>query len=331
MTAVYVVDAGFNLSARAFRNLVKGEKEVGALRRRKMYGHVYPTYIREEHLEFFDAIGHAEIAVGVQSFDKEALRRLGRPFDIARFERALEEIKRHSSVSLELILGLPGDDPAAFRHTFEKAITLADSLRVFYCLALPDALLDRAAEFDLDFDPVTFEVRQCRGWSPESLRAEWDYVREVARSMPRAAFGPNWVDFRTKDSAPTKGRNLRHRYGGMGRRLTPEMLDMFRRCVTGPSTTWAIADGRLGEDWLQLELKQGASEEPIWLVAGPAREGQPRFVELDGIAYSYRGTLSRQDARDLYEVIQQVHRRVETSLSQQGLEETQESVEGLDA
>lgn len=308
VTAVYAVDAGFNLSARAFRNLVRAEKEVGALRRRKMYGHVYPTYIREEHLEFFDAIGHAEIAVGVQSFDKEALRRLGRPFDIARFERVLEDIKRHASVSLELILGLPGDDPAAFRRTFEKAITLADSLRVFYCLALPDALLDRATEFEVDFDPVTFEVRRCRGWTPESLRAEWDYVRQVAHSMPRASFGPNWVDFRSKRAEVISEELPQRRVvRNMGRPLAPEVLEKFRQSLSGNSAAWALADGWLGDGWLELELKRAKQAEPLWLVATRAREGEKRFTELEGIAYSYRGNITRTDARSLHEVIQQLH------------------------
>lgn len=316
VTAVYVVDAGFNLSARAFRNLVKAEKEVGALRHRKMYGHVYPTYIREEHLEFFDAIGNAEIAVGVQSFDKQALRRLGRPFDIARFERALEEIKRHSSVSLELILGLPGDDPAAFRHTFEKSITLADSLRVFYCLALPDALLDRAAEFDLDFDPVTFEVRRCQGWTWESLQTEWEYVREVARSMPRASFGPNWIEFRTTERAASRSQGAhRGAVGNMGRRMAPETLEVFRRRVAGHSAKWTISDGWLGDDWLELEVSKSANEvEPLWLVATRARDGEKRFTEVEGIAYSYRGNIARTEVRNLQEVIQSLHRSVGESL-----------------
>lgn len=302
VTSVYVVDAGFNLSPRAFRNLVEAEKRVGALKSRTVFGHVYPTYIRDEHLEFFTSIGKAEVAIGVQSFDERALKKLGRPFDLARFEQAIEEIRACSAITIELILGLPGDNPASFRHTFEKSLTFGGSLRVFYCLALPDALLDRAEEFQVDFDPETFKVRSCDGWTPESLRAEWEYVKEVARKMHRASFGPNWVGFRTDRPIPRTAVD--------DPSIPPELFRQLRLTLHGLSGEWQLRGGKFNEDRVRLELDEQAGSERLLLEAVRVQEGQRRFVEHDGIAYSYRGTLQRGQTHSLHRLILKIHDRL---------------------
>src|SRR5207248_3172599 len=169
----YVVDAAFNLSARAFRNLVEAEREVGFLRKCQVIGHIYPTFIRDEHLDFFQTFRRPEIATGIQSFDKDVLKKLGRPFDLARFEHVLREMSPRFDIRMEIIHGLPGDNPASFRATLEKAMEVATTVLVFQCLALPDALLDRAEEFQIDFDPETFKIRSCAGWTEESIRETW--------------------------------------------------------------------------------------------------------------------------------------------------------------
>jgi radical SAM superfamily enzyme YgiQ (UPF0313 family) len=305
--SVYVTDAGFNLSARAFRNLRDAEREVGALAKRQVLGHIYPTHLREEHLELFDRFGRAEITVGVQSFDEAVLERLGRPFDLERFERVLGELDaRGVAVDLELILGLPGDVPANFRRTFEKAIGLASSVRVFYCLALPDALLERADDLAVDFDPETFEVRACAGWSAESLRAEWARVRRVAETMYRPNFGPNWIDFKTAHPSPDRERV--HTL----RTVAPETVDRLRDAVAGAAMGWRLADARADGPTLVLDL-DGASGRLV-LEVRRAEDGERWFAEHDGIAYSHRGELVQDDTPKLRSFIERVHRDVRPAL-----------------
>jgi hypothetical protein len=73
-------------------------------------------------------------------------------------------------------MGLPGDTPEGFRRTLDYVLGLPVSVRVYHCLVLPDALLTRApASYQMDFDPVTLEMRSCLGWT------ERDLAREVAR------------------------------------------------------------------------------------------------------------------------------------------------------
>jgi radical SAM superfamily enzyme YgiQ (UPF0313 family) len=297
---VYVLDAGFNLSARAFRNLAAAEREVGALRKMQVLGHIYPAFIREDHLELFDSFRRAEVAVGVQSFDKEVLKKLGRPFDLARFEHVLGELSGRYPVDLEIILGLPGDNPTSFRRTFEKAIGLATKVRVFYCLALPDALLDRASEFDIDFDPETFEVRSCQGWTAESLRAEWEHVCRIASTMHRPTIGPNWTDFYTERSAAF-GVPAPSRAG----RITAEMVARLRDAVDLAAMGWRLRHAHTEGERLVLDLD--GSSGPLVLEAALARSGHQRFSEHDGVAYSHRGQIAQNYAPKLRSLIERVH------------------------
>jgi radical SAM superfamily enzyme YgiQ (UPF0313 family) len=298
---VYDVDAGFNLSARAFRNLVAAEREVGALRRMQVLGHIYPAFLLDDHLDFFDSFGRAELTVGVQSFEKDVLRKLGRPFDLSRFERVLDELSGRFPIELEIILGLPGDDPASFRRTFEKAIRVAHKVRVFYCLALPDALLDRASEFDIDFDPETFEVQSCRGWTRESLRAEWEHAREVARAMVRPYLGANWLDFRTERATDGDERSP----SDDGLPIPSDALDRLSNAVERSRAGWHLRHAQKKGDRLILDL-DGASGR-LFLEVAPAAVGRRHFVQHEGLAYSHRGEIAQGGAESLRSFIELVH------------------------
>ncbi len=293
---VHVLDAAFNLSPRAFRNFAAAEREVRALGTRQVLGHVYPTYLKDEHLDLFDTFGRVELAVGIQSFDGAVLKGLGRPFDAARFARVLDELSGRYPIDLELILGLPGDDPASFRRTFERALSIPATVRVFYCLALPDALLERAEEFDLVFDPETFAIESCLGWSREDLENEWAYVREIAGQMHRPNFGRDWVDFRT-DGAAERSRSL----GDLA-------LARLRRAVASTQMGYRLRDARADGGRLILDLDAG--EGGVVLEARVATPGQALFAEHDGIAYSHRGELEAGGASRLRSFIAALHQDV---------------------
>jgi len=310
---VYVLDAGFNLSSRAFRNLIKAEQEAQFLRSCQVIGHIYPTYIRDEHLDFFESFGRAEIAIGVQSFDTEVLKRLGRPFDIARFERVLSEMRDRFDIELELILGLPGDNPQSFRRTIERAMDIATSVRVFFCLALPDALLERAGEFQIDFDPETFEVRSCAGWPAGTLQAERDYVCGLAATKFRPMIGSNWVEFFMHEPRPARKIELWNlpNSGSMGALVEDTLVERLRRAVEAAATGWHLAGARHDGEHLLLDLLDvRGARLPLVLEVEPERDGQSRFSQIDGVAYSYRGSLEPGDASRLCQLIDRVHGEV---------------------
>src|SRR5690606_27474968 len=192
---VFFLDAAFNLSPRAFRSLVAAEAQVGVLARSILHGHLYPTYLEEHHLEFFDRCGQVQVSVGIQSFDPAVLQRLGRPFEIERFQRVLRRMRGRLDVDIELIYGLPGDNPESFRRTLETSLELGDSVKIFRCLVLPDALLERAGEMAIAYAPGTFAMTSCRGWPADAFEREWQRVQELAARFERPILNEEWVGF----------------------------------------------------------------------------------------------------------------------------------------
>ncbi len=179
---VALVDAGLNLNTRAFRALASAEAEVGLLAATSFDCEIYPTLLTDEQVEFLGAT-HAKVGIGMQSEDPQLLRSLQRPFKMARFDSAVYRIARVAKAAVEIIVGLPGDTPEGFRRTFERASALPVTIRVYHCLVLPDALLTRAAsDSNMVFDPVTLEMRSCKGWSEHDLRSTLDWLsNEAAR------------------------------------------------------------------------------------------------------------------------------------------------------
>jgi len=297
---VYVVDAAFNLSPRAFRNLVEAERQVGALANSTVLGNLYPTIINDDHLALFDSFGRADINMGLQSIHPEVLKKLGRPFDLKRFDRVLGEVRSRYRLSLEIILGLPGDNPESFRETLDRTIELADRVRVFYCLALPDAMLETAERDGVTYDPATFEVRSVPGWSEKVLRREWDRVREIASSMHRPVIAPDWCEFDT--AAQTRAEVVAHTRPGT--RMSQDVMERLHHAVADAAMGWRLSGARSEGSRLLLDL-EGAGG-PLVLEVRRTSTEQKHFKQHDELAYSYRGD-SPGDMKQLAAFIAQVH------------------------
>ncbi|MBL9022595.1 MAG: radical SAM protein [Myxococcales bacterium] len=187
---VFLVDAGLNLSARAFRALAEAERRVGLLAKVGLNCELYPSYVRSEHLELLSR-ARSHVGIGIQSLDPVVLAGLDRPVtDLARMKGVIEDVARVADVLLEVILGLPGDSPDGFRRTLDWARSFGCSVNVYHCLVLPDALLDRAVADDaFDYDPVTFALRRAPGWTEDALAktaARLDQETANARGMALA-------------------------------------------------------------------------------------------------------------------------------------------------
>jgi radical SAM superfamily enzyme YgiQ (UPF0313 family) len=200
--AVFLLDAGLNLNIRAFRNLREANRRTGFLKRSLFWAEIYPSVVRDEHLEFMREIGPAYLGVGMQSMDPAVLRLHQRPSDSPQFEAAVRALAAVTNIELQIIFGLPGDSPDGFRRTLDYALSLPASVRAYHCLVLPDALLTRGLpEFNMVFDPRDLSMISCLGWSAKavaSMRAELDQRArasggKVGRfwwAMPRRASAP---------------------------------------------------------------------------------------------------------------------------------------------
>lgn len=180
-----LTDAALNLNPRAFKSLREAEKETGVIARIGLNFEVYPSHLTEEHLEFITEIQRfrpSRAGLGLQSFDPQVLKDMNRPFDEKRFDKVASRLASTGcQVEIETIVGLPGDSPASFRRTIERARELPCDVRVYPCLALPDGLMTRAPEgSNIDFDPHTLMVRSGAGWTESDLRDTWAWLDSQA-------------------------------------------------------------------------------------------------------------------------------------------------------
>jgi radical SAM superfamily enzyme YgiQ (UPF0313 family) len=190
--AVFLLDAGLNLNAKGFRNLLDAEAQVGVLRNATFWAEIYPTHVKDEHLEFLSRVGTSYLGVGLQSLDPAVLKLHDRPFDLARFEAALARIQRVAQAELQIIFGLPGDTPEGFRRTLAYARSFGLAVRVYHCLVLPDALLTRGRPgWDMRFDPINLAMISCLGWSESDIQQMRGELDALAR-QPGAKAGTYW-------------------------------------------------------------------------------------------------------------------------------------------
>lgn len=195
--AVFLLDAGLNLNARGFRNLAAAHAREGFLSDTLFWAEIYPTIIKPDHLDFLRSVGTAYLGVGLQSMDEAVLRAHDRPFDMSRFAPAVDELARVAGLEVQIIMGLPEDTPEGFRRTLDFALSLpVQSVRVYHCLVLPDALLTRARpDWQVRFDAATMAMTSNHTWSAAALAAmRNDLTDRVARHGGQA--GEFWWSFR---------------------------------------------------------------------------------------------------------------------------------------
>ena len=311
---VLFLDAAFNLSPRAFRNLAAAEAEAEVLKDFTVFGHLYPTHVQDMHLELFAKMGRVHPAIGIQSFVPEVLERVGRTVDMQRFERVVGAIRDDYGVDIELIMGLPGDTPASFRKTVEKAVEMADSVRIAFCMILPDALLDRARPDDgIDFDHETFFMKSCAGWSEEDLAREWAWVNDVASQFHQQENYGSWVGFRTGATVERQAAIPEVRAPSVP---TPT-VERLRDAVTAASGGFHLRGMGLRHGRVMAEL-DGPTGEVVLEACASDPEGR-YFVRREGVDYSHSGDVGRDGAEGLKRVIDSLHGDVRQLLADAGV------------
>jgi len=193
--AVFLLDAGLNLNIRAFRNLRQAATQTGILKKMLVWAEIYPSAIREEHLEFLREVGPAYLGVGLQSIDPQVLRLHQRPANSARFEDAVRRLASITNIEVQVIFGLPGDTPEGFRRTLDYARSLPAAVRAYHCLVLPDALMTRGLPgWNMVFEPRTLAMTSCVGWSAQAITAMRAELQQLALTAGGNA-GAFWWSF----------------------------------------------------------------------------------------------------------------------------------------
>jgi oxygen-independent coproporphyrinogen-3 oxidase len=99
---------------------------------------VNPGTVDRGKLAGYHAAGINRLSLGMQSADESELHLLGRIHSDAETGRAYDDARRagFDNISLDLIFGLPGQSPAAWRKTLRRAADLAPEHLSLYALTL---------------------------------------------------------------------------------------------------------------------------------------------------------------------------------------------------
>nr|MBP6693415.1 radical SAM family heme chaperone HemW [Xanthomonadales bacterium] len=119
-----------------------------------------PGTIEHGRFEGYRRAGVNRVSLGVQSFDDEALRRIGRIHGADEARRAVAEVREGGidNLNLDLMYALPGQDLTGALHDIEAAVALAPEHLSHYHLTLepntlfaahPPALPDEDSAWDM--------------------------------------------------------------------------------------------------------------------------------------------------------------------------------------
>jgi len=311
---ICLVDAGLNLNARSFRNLVEAEARTGFFKGRYLDTEIYPNVLKPEHLEF---LGNARsnVGLGLQSMNAEALERVKRPFKRDRFADVVGDLASVAKVSVEIILGLPGDTPEGFKATIDYLRDLPCNIRIYYCLVLPDAFMTRE-KAEVRYHPITLELESGPGWSAEDLQATCEWLdsdtdagvlrlnklesgdSERLESYVERLVDPPWWVIRSDDdeeplpTSPHAPQGDVHRVAtpieihspDLGEPLPPALRNRLAKAVElATRSRWALEDARRFETDVEITLRTGRRTMKL-SVKTP---GGPAFRLASGLAFSY--------------------------------------------
>ncbi len=129
-----------------------------------------PDTITEEKLRTLRAHGVDRVSVNPQTMSDAVLEAIGRRHTAADVLTALEKVRRAGgfAVNMDLIAGLPGDDPEGFRATLLQVLALAPENITVHTLSLKKGsrILTEGAAL-----PGAAEVERMLDFAEETLRA----------------------------------------------------------------------------------------------------------------------------------------------------------------
>lgn len=97
-----------------------------------------PGTVDQDHFLALRAMGVNRLSMGVQSFDDEELRWLGRIHSAAEAEGAFKAARAagFDNLNLDFIYGLPGQTPATWLHSLDRALALGPEHLSLYSLTV---------------------------------------------------------------------------------------------------------------------------------------------------------------------------------------------------
>ena len=177
---VYLLDPSLNVRPRLKRLLVEIAR-LNAGQRIRLFSEIRAEAVDDELADLLAAAGFNWFEIGLQSTNPEALKLMNRPTRLKRFVAGAQRLKaRGITPSIDLIIGLPGDDLRGFMRSVDFVADhgLQDDVQIFPLAILPGTdFRRRSRELGLRFENhPPYTVTASRGFSPEDFLLAYDYA-----------------------------------------------------------------------------------------------------------------------------------------------------------
>ncbi|WMI80700.1 coproporphyrinogen dehydrogenase HemZ [Anaerotignum sp. MB30-C6] len=116
-----------------------------------------PDTITKEKLRLMKDYGVNRISINPQTMNEDTLKRIGRQHSVEDIRRVFYEARElgHENINMDLILGLPGEEPEDVRSTMEEILALAPDNVTVHTLAVK-----RASRLKEEFDQHTLATAE---------------------------------------------------------------------------------------------------------------------------------------------------------------------------
>jgi putative oxygen-independent coproporphyrinogen III oxidase len=135
-----------------------------------------PGSVSPRKAELLRSLGVNRISLGVQSWDDELLKLLGREHDAAQAEASLQILRRggFTNLNIDLMFGLPGQTLGQWETTLKKTIALGPEHISTYCLTYEEG--------------TEFFARQVRGEFREDPDSDARFLESAMQLLESAGF-----------------------------------------------------------------------------------------------------------------------------------------------
>jgi oxygen-independent coproporphyrinogen-3 oxidase len=239
-------------------------------------------------------LGVTRVSLGVQSWNDELLKLLGREHNSQQAEQSFHVLRAagFSNINIDLMFGLPGQTIEQWKSTLEKTIALLPDHISAYCLTYEEDTefflrhargeLLQDTDTDAAFFDMTMSILEDAGYEQYEIsnyaRPEFSSVHNRAYWMGKdyLGIGPsafstvgmnrwqNVCDYRTYADCVLSGRSSR----GVSENLTTEMKRTERIALSLRTSDGVFAS----------ELKGFAREKNEFIALGLLRESNGNFV-----------------------------------------------------
>ena len=178
VSEIYILSPAFNVTENFTRKLRKiGSENKGV----RLHTEMRAQGIDDVTAELLFRAGFRSCEVGLQTFTKEALRRVGRGGDGERELMGIKCLKNAElDVKIGVIPGLPGDTPRGFRRTLDRLVDegLGDDIELYQLSMLPGTRIRDEA----DEETVVYQKRP-----PYYFTDGWKFRFEDVRALVKRA------------------------------------------------------------------------------------------------------------------------------------------------